>query len=370
MRILCISYEYPPIGGGGAPFCEGLAEALVRSGHDVDVVTSGMSDLPAFEVRRGVRVYRVRCFRRYRHYSTIPELATQVLPSLRRALDLARQGEYDINHTHFVVPSGITAYLLRMRTGLPYVLTAHGSDIPGYNPDRFVRAHRLIRPVWGRILRSSASVHAPSRFLKGLIESHIDIPVQVIPYGFDPPERPAPVERRNRLLVVTRMFERKGVQFLIRALEDIAMPWEVCIVGDGPYLSVLKDLSSRLSVPVRFVGFVQGEELRELYVSSKVLVFPSLQENFPVVLLEAMAFGCAVVTTSAAGCAEVVGDAAIKVKPGDVHSLRGAIGRLVRSPAEVDRLAGLGRERIRRFSWSRITGQFEELFEQTAGSPG
>jgi len=60
LRILSLSYEYPPIGGGGAPMCEGLSEALAAAGHEVDVVTSGLKDLPELEERRGVRIHRVR----------------------------------------------------------------------------------------------------------------------------------------------------------------------------------------------------------------------------------------------------------------------------------------------------------------------
>ena len=66
MRILCICYEYPPVGGGGASFCEGINEAFVRAGHDVDIVTSGMPDIAARETRNGVGIYRVPCRRRHR----------------------------------------------------------------------------------------------------------------------------------------------------------------------------------------------------------------------------------------------------------------------------------------------------------------
>jgi glycosyltransferase involved in cell wall biosynthesis len=144
MKLLCINYEYPPIGGGGGVVSQGLAEALVQHGYSIDVVTSGMRDLPCYEEKNGVRIHRVRCIRRYRHYVTLPEMCTLILPLYRKALELIGKNHYDLNHTHFVVPSGIVSYLLRKQTGLPYLITAHGSDIPGYNPDRFNFAHLLI----------------------------------------------------------------------------------------------------------------------------------------------------------------------------------------------------------------------------------
>lgn len=370
MRILCVSYEYPPVGGGGAPYCQGLAESLAERGHDVDVVTSGMSDLPDHEVRRGVQIHRVPCVRRHRHYSTVPELLTQLWPAYRKARDLHREDPYDVNHTHFVVPSGVTSWLLHARTGLPYVITAHGSDIPGYNPDRFDVAHRVIRPAWLRILDRAAAVHTPSEFLRDLLQQHHSVPVDVVPYGFDAPSAGSPdrAGRRDRILVASRLFERKGVQYLLRALPELDTGWEVVVAGDGPYLPALREETDRLGIDVRYVGFVDRDRLAELYRSSKIFVFPSIQENFPVVLLEAMAAGCAVVTTSAAGCAEVVGDAAVKTAPGDVDALKSALSRLLDSPEQIERLGRRARRRVEAFRWPRITERMEALLGHASGS--
>jgi len=363
MRILCINYEYPPIGGGGATMCKGLAEALVRAGHEVDVVTSGMADLPELDEVNGVRLHRVNCRRRHHHYSGARELVTQILPTVRKATELMHEAPYDINHTHFVVPSGIASYLIWRKTGLPFVVTAHGSDVPGYNPDRFALVHHLIRPAWARVLRASCAITAPSHFLKGLIQQRIDVPVDVIPNGFDPgPEEP--VERQKRILVVTRMFERKGVQFLIQALQRIQSDWEVCVAGDGPYLPKLREQAERAGLPIRFLGMVPREELARLYLSSRIFVFPSLVENFPMVLLEAMAAGCAVITAGNPGCAEVVGDAALKVEPGRVAPLREALITLLESPAEIARFGAAGRERVKRFAWPRVAAEFEAVLRR------
>ena len=71
--ILTVCCEYPPVGGGGATACQALAEALVRAGHRIDVVTSGMRGLAPFEEQNGVRIHRVRGLRRSgRHSLTWP----------------------------------------------------------------------------------------------------------------------------------------------------------------------------------------------------------------------------------------------------------------------------------------------------------
>jgi glycosyltransferase involved in cell wall biosynthesis len=365
MKILCMNYEYPPIGGGGGTACRGLCEALARNGHEIDIVTSHMRGLPFEEAGDGIRLHRVRCIRRHRHYVTTPELVTQILPAYRRALALVQNG-HAVNHTHFIIPSGAASYLLWRRTGLPYVITAHGSDVPGYNPDRFHRQHIVLRPAWKEIIARAACITTPSHFLKRMIQAHIDVPVEIIPHGINPIPVTSPRPKEKRILLVTRMFARKGVQFFLRAAAALDTDWDICIAGDGPFLPRLRELAAEMKRSVRFLGFVTGPRLMELYQSSAIFVFPSIQENYPVVLLEAMNAGCAVITTSAEGCTEVVGDAAIKVRPESVTELRNALDRLLHDEKEIDRLSHLALERAAALSWSQVARTYEEIFARHA----
>jgi glycosyltransferase involved in cell wall biosynthesis len=358
-----MNYEYPPVGGGGAAACKDLADTLVGFGHRIDIVTSGMRRLPAHETVDGVGVNRVRCVRRYKHYVTTPELLTQILPACSEAHRLMIQRRYALNHTHFVVPTGLASYLLWRKTGLPYVITAHGSDIPGYNPDRFICVHKLIRPVWKTILRNAACVVTPSAYLQRLLQESIDIDTEVIPNGISFP--PANGNgKENRILLVTRMFERKGVQYFLEAVRDLTTDWEICVAGDGPYLPRLRELAKGIRPKVNFLGFIRGSRLTDLYHSAKVFVFPSIQENFPIVLLEAMSAGCAVITTSAFGCAEVVDNAAVQVAPKSVPDLRHALERMLHDNSEIDRLSKLGRERASQFRSEAVAQRYESLFQR------
>lgn len=363
MKILCINYEYPPIGGGGATVTQSLAEAMVNEGHEVDVVTSGMKDLPDYEVINGVHIHRVNCIRWKRHYSTAFELLTQIIPSYRKALQLTRIKKFDINHTHFIVPTAICSYLLKRKTGLPYIITAHGSDVPGYNPDRFDVVHKLIKPVWKKVMKNCDGVATPSQFLKGLIQKNAKVPIEIIPNNYKPPKQ-CSTTKKNQILIASRIVERKGIQYLIEALDVLDDTWEVYIAGDGPYLPKLKKLASKQNAKIYFLGFVAREELEKLYNSSKIFVFPSTQENFPMVLLEAMAAGCAVITTSIAGCNEVVGDAAIKTKPGNVVEIRDSLNKLVNDEEHIQQYAQLARDRVEQFSATRIVPMYLNLFRR------
>ena len=82
------------------------------------------------------------------------------------------------------------------------------------------------------------------------------------------------------------------------------------------------------------------------------------------VLLEAMAGGCAVLTTSAKGCAEVVGDAALLVEPGSAEAIGEALRQLIREPETIARYQALGAKRVANFSLERVTAEYEAVFDQ------
>lgn len=364
MNVLCVNYEYPPVGGGGGVVCQGLIRTLTGMGFRIDVVTSGASGQKAFEEKDGARIFRVPCLRLHRHYVTTPELMTVLYPLYKKALELTRQRNYAFNHTHFIVPSGVVSYRLWKKTGLPYLITAHGSDVPGYNPDRFDLMHRFIRKPWEAIIKHSRLITTPSRYLKDLLLKKVDHPITIIPNGFEFfTHRTSSEVKKNRIVLVTRMFERKGVQYFLRAIANFKTDWEILIAGDGPYLPKLKEEARIHNAPVKFLGFIQGRQLADLYQSARIFVFPSIQENFPMVLLEAMNAGCAVITTDAPGCMEVVDDAAVLVERRSVEQLRKALIDLMNNPPAIEDLAAKSYKRAEAFYWPNVGRQFADLFQ-------
>ena len=127
------------------------------------------------------------------------------------------------------------------KTGPPYIITAHGSDVPGYNPDRFNLIHYAIRIPWRKIVHNSRMVISPSNFLIDLIKKHINIDVNLIPNGYNFKQDITP-SKKNMILVVARMFERKGIQFFLKAIENLKTDWKIVIAGDGPYLNKHKEI--------------------------------------------------------------------------------------------------------------------------------
>jgi glycosyltransferase involved in cell wall biosynthesis len=187
----------------------------------------------------------------------------------------------------------------------------------------------------------------------------------VIPGGHSTGLQEAEEQDRSGILAVTRMLRRKGLQYLLEALPTGASAPPVHLVGDGPYLPRLRRLAEGLDAPITFHGWLdsESEQLRELYRSSRIFVLPSSRENFPEALLEAMAAGLAIITTSGTGTEEVVGDAAILVPPEDRESLRRAIRELEADDERCRRLGVAARRRLReRFGWDIVGDRYLDLF--------
>jgi glycosyltransferase involved in cell wall biosynthesis len=159
------------------------------------------------------------------------------------------------------------------------------------------------------------------------------------------------------------------VQFLLQALKGLQIDYEVVLVGDGPYSHELKKNVCELDIPVRFTGWIDNDsnELKHLYETSNIFVFPSETENCPLVLLEAMAAGLAIITTRDTGCAELVGEDALLVAPRDPRAIRSALLELINNPELIEALGTAARARLERiYSWGAISDRYREIYKQYA----
>lgn len=363
MKILMLNYEYPPLGGGGAPVTKDLAIRLVGQGHSVDVVTMSFKGLQRYQNDEGVNVYRVPSIRQSQAVCRTHEMLTYVISAFFFSLRLIRKNSYDLIHTHFIFPTGIVAYFLKRVAKIPLIITAHGSDVPGYNPDRFKIIHRFLKPIWKRIVKEADAVTCPSQFLKKLIRDNCELDIEVIPNGFAA-ELFKEKQKEKKILILTRIFKRKGIQYFLEAVKDMDIDWEINIAGDGPYLDALKEQARAIKRPINFLGFVKGETLRNLYETSSIYVFPSEREDFPVVLLEAMNAGCAIITTNATGIPEVVGDAALLVNPRDPDGIKKSLEIFMNNDILRKQYAEKARERAKKFNWQDILSQYNKLYKQ------
>jgi glycosyltransferase involved in cell wall biosynthesis len=185
-NILTLNYEFPPLGGGAASVSYEIAKRYVEKGFKVDVVTMDYKGLPDYEVIEGINIFRVKCLRRRVETCETFEMLSYVLSATAFLFKRLKKTRYDFCHCHFLIPTGVVALFLKYRYNLPFLVTIHGSDIPGYNPDRFKNEHYFTAPLLKLIAKNANNICSPSFYLKKLAEDKLgNLNITHIPNGID-----------------------------------------------------------------------------------------------------------------------------------------------------------------------------------------
>jgi glycosyltransferase involved in cell wall biosynthesis len=370
MNILVLNFEYPPLGGGASPVCHEINRRYVAAGHHVTVVTMHYKDLPREENIEGVEIIRIPCIRTRLHICSPIEQFTYIYQAKRFLQTWLRTHSYDIVHAHFILPTGLLCTYLRNKYNLPYIITAHGSDIPGFNPDRFVFLHHFTPPMIRRIIRHAAAITSPSGYLKDLIEKSVPTPgsrIIVIPNGID--SESFVMGQKEKIIVSSgRLLARKGFIQLVEAAKALSSDYTVHILGDGPLRAQLENTSRGSLTPVVFHGWVDNRspEYRQLLSACAVYCLVSAKENASIAILEAMASGCAVITSDQSGCPEMISDTGMLVPFGHSEKLRAALQHLIHDQATTTMLGQQARQRACTvYDWNVIVRSYLELLEET-----
>lgn len=303
MNILVLNYEFPPLGGGASPVSRDISVRLAKLGHKVTVVTMGYKDLPEYEELEGVEVYRVKCWRSKKSACMPWEQYTYLLSVRRFMKKHMLTHQYDVCHTHFIIPTGEVSYWVYRHFHIPYVITAHGSDVEGYNQKKYMKImHILLRPFWKKIVRNAKGIIAPSEYLLGLMRQEMASGnYTLLPNGLDIDRyRKLYLEddaKEKRILLMGRMQKSKNMQTVIRALHKVDLrDWKVDILGDGPYRGELEKLTEefQLADKIVFHGWIDNatEEQFSFLKKASIYITASHFENCPMAVLETIAAGC------------------------------------------------------------------------------
>jgi glycosyltransferase involved in cell wall biosynthesis len=312
------------------PFVYELSRRLTDK-FDVTVLAPSFPGAKDFEVMDKMKVHRFHYFLR-----PLERLAGSggILPTLKKnplyylvvpfflfgeyfALKkLAKELKPNLIHAHWVIPNGITAFLVNKNIEIPYVVTSHGSDIMG------IKGMGLIQKM---ILNNAKHITVVSTALKQEIlkKAGSDITVDVIPMGVDrnlfkPSAKDLSIRKKYGihdlfLLYVGRFAYEKGVDRLIQLMPGILKERpeaKLMLIGSGKMETELKKNAIKLGIEdnIIFIGPVRNDDLPKYYATADIFIGLSRREGFGLSFVEAGMCGCWLIGTKVGGIPDIIID--------------------------------------------------------------
>ena len=388
MRILIvIPYFYPALFfGGPVKVAFDVGKELVKRGNEVVVFTSDAQDLRnrlpdvSNEVE-GMQVY-------YFHNLSMLSAAFSklfVTPGLndRMKLDV---GSFDIIHAHeYTTYQNIIVQKFAKKSGVPYVLQAHGS-LPRIGRKTrkwlydFFFGHRILRDASKVIALNE--MEAKQYMKMGVTECKITI----IPNGIDfseysnlPPKGsfkkkfniPA---NKKIILYLGRIHQVKGIDFLIKAYDYLIKNMrynEAILVIAGPddgYLDNTRSLIDKLKLQheVLLTGSIYGNAKLEAFVDSDLYVLPSRYETFPMSLLEAYVCGKPAITSRIEGLNDLVLEnvTGFSVEPDNVENMAIRMLFLLNDENKIKEIGMNSRKFVEKFAIEKVVDKLVQLYEE------
>lgn len=378
MRIAQVSATFPPYMAGTGNVCYHYAIELAKLGHEVTVFTSRYPD-EEYMYPDIITVKRFKPLFRIGNAPFIPQLLREIK-------------DFDIVHLHYpFFFGGEIIYFIKKLKNIPYVITYH-NDVSGEGI-KGIYFKLYNKTVAKQIIYNASKIFALSEdYVRNSNLNEIFISkrkdIVILPNGVDT-ERFNPklssykeeiLARYNLspetpiILFVAALDAAhtfKGLPILLTAFSKIIEKTDayLIIVGDGELKLEYMKLARNLGVSQRtiFAGKVPAEDLPKYYALSEFLVLPSTGiENFPLVVLEAMASGKPVIASSLPGVRRVVNDGidGILVPPKDTEKLSEAIEYMLNNETIKKKMGKNARKKIeQKYSWKKIVEKLEKVYK-------
>jgi glycogen synthase len=388
MRILLISWEYPPVVEGGlARHVRKLSEQLVADGVEMHVLTRGGGHLPAQEDRHGVIVHRVREPGYPKDVNAFVRWVDAMNADMRAmGAELFERYDFDLVHSHDWLVAG-TAEPLARANARPWLVTVHATEFGRHQGwvDKYPQSH--IHAVERDMVRNADHVITCSNYMRGHVGSTFGVSrrsISVIPNGIDPQDldhgdedlaalRAKYAEPGQRLvLLVGRLVYEKGFHLALEALAGVRRRFgdvRFVVAGTGTAEKELKTQARSLGLTRygTFLGWVGDDKLHSLYRIADLCIVPSIYEPFGLVALEAMASGTLCIVADTGGLREVVpGDGRVgrRFRSRDAQSLAKILEDALGDDAARERVVAEAREHVLQFDWAMVAHETRKLYGQ------
>jgi len=367
--------------GGVVQAVVDLCQAIAQRGHRVTLVTCDATDAPAqWQDASG-------------NWPTVVELKSSSLTQRlisREGLKKFREVVQQVDIAHLHIPWRLTnlqfSRVLRDEN-IPYLVTIHGM-LDDWSMRQHTLKKRLYLSLARRTLfRYATAVHFTAKGERDQAQQWISIGDRAVIQcyaldltSYDPLPGPGPALKafpqiqpeKKKVLFLSRLHPKKGVDLLIRAavlLREQSSDFQLLIAGPGDdsYVAQLKQLASELGVSdiTSFLGMVKGAEKRSLYQLSDVFVLPTHQENFGLVLAEAMVCGTPVVTTRGTDIWQELQEAGASIVDSTPEALAAAITQFLTDDQRSAQIGEQGQVYVRRWlDRDHVLEGYEKIYRE------
>jgi len=369
MVILSLNYEYPPLGGGsGVVTCQ-LNKYFAEAGHDVYTVTSWLPGLKRIQTVGRHTVIRLFTFRKNTGFSTTFEKIGYIIFTIFKIGKIIRLLRPDIVHCHFAVPTGFVAYYINKRFNIPYVITSHGGDVPGFSPDETDRYFRFLNRFFRIIWQNANCVVTVSGGLSKMIKEAYQIHPLVIPNGINIDDYLISGKvniKQIRLLFAGRFAYQKNLGFLIQSMELVREDnWVLYLIGDGPQKNAIQYEIEKLgfSEKIFVLSWKDKNDLKKYLKDSDILCLTSVNEGLPIIGLEGLASGLAIVGNDTTGIEDIVEDGVngFLVEPNNQEKYAECISSLLGNIDLLESMKAASLDIAKKFNWEIVAKDYQKV---------
>ncbi len=360
MNICFIEWGYPAesFGGGAGTYVQLTAKELVKRGHKAFVISKYLSEEPDAFIDEGVFIKRIKIKGWHWYFTKIPIIG-RILARFFSIVEYSLAVNREINKLHKkytldLIEFPETAnFLYGIQVRQPYIVHLHGSDFTfkKYCRERIGLEDKLQRRLEGFIIKRADRIFSPSRFLKEEIIAEFNIEsskIAVLSYPVDEILLTIPVEANKDIKTIFfagRIERRKGLDVIRAAIPLITKKFpSVRFLFVGAFSSEkFADAENIETCP-----FTSRKMLFEYLAKADICIAPSMWDNSPAVIYEAMAAGKAVVAAKTGGIPELVADSetGLLVAPNNPENLTRAVIGLLSNEERRISMGIEGRRRI------------------------